>query len=113
MSVTENLTVAASRRSQVVGWVRANPMLAFGAVAVVPIALIAILAPLLAPYPGDAGSATHPFSVLQAPSFAHLFGTDQVGRDILSRVIYGFRVSPLIAVTVLLIAGEVIGELKL
>jgi peptide/nickel transport system permease protein len=82
-------------------------MLAFGGGAVILIVLIAILAPLLAPYPGDAGSATHPFSVLQAPSFAHPFGTDQVGRDILSRVIYGFRVSPLIAVAVLLIATVV------
>lgn len=107
MSITNDLTVSASRRSRVVGWVRANPMLAFGGGAVILIVLIAILAPLLAPYPGDAGSATHPFSVLQAPSFAHPFGTDQVGRDILSRVIYGFRVSPLIAVAVLLIATVV------
>ena len=104
MSVAANLTVAPSRRSRSVSWVRANPMLAFGAVAVALIVFFAILAPFLAFDPGDAGSATHPFSVLQAPSYAHPFGTDQVGRDILSRVIYGARVSPLIAVAVLLIA---------
>jgi peptide/nickel transport system permease protein len=79
-------------------------MLAFGAVAVALIVFFAILAPFLAFDPGDAGSATHPFSVLKAPSYAHPFGTDQVGRDILSRVIYGARVSPMIAVAVLLIA---------
>jgi peptide/nickel transport system permease protein len=67
----------------------------------------AVFAPLLAPFPHDAGSATHPFQVLQAPSSAHPFGTDQVGRDILSRVLYGARVSPLIAAIVLGIAVAV------
>jgi peptide/nickel transport system permease protein len=66
--------------------------------------MVAVFAPLLAPYPADAGSATHPFAVLHPPSAKHWFGTDNVGRDILSRVIYGTRVSPVIAVFVLLIA---------
>jgi len=43
-------------------------------------------------------------SVLHPPSAQHWFGTDNVGRDILSRVIYGARISPVIAVFVLLIA---------
>jgi peptide/nickel transport system permease protein len=68
------------------------------------IVAVALLAPLLAPFPGDAGSATHPFFVLRPPSARHLFGTDQVGRDVFSRVLYGARISPLIAVIVLLIA---------
>ena len=42
--------------------------------------------------------------MLKPPSAHHWFGTDQVGRDILSRVIYGARVSPLVALFVLLIA---------
>jgi peptide/nickel transport system permease protein len=71
------------------------------------IVVVAVLAPLIAPDPGDAGTATHPFSVLRPPSAHHWFGTDQVGRDILSRVIYGARVSPLIALFVLLIACAV------
>jgi peptide/nickel transport system permease protein len=71
------------------------------------IVLVALLAPLLAPYPADAGTATHPQLALQAPSMQHLFGTDQVGRDILSRLLYGARVSPLIALLVLLIACAV------
>jgi peptide/nickel transport system permease protein len=65
---------------------------------------VALFAPLIAPYPADAGSATHPFAVLQPPSSLHWFGTDNVGRDILSRVIFGARVSPAVAVFVLLIA---------
>jgi peptide/nickel transport system permease protein len=41
---------------------------------------------------------------LQAPSAAHPFGTDQVGRDVLSRVMYGARISPVIALFVLVIS---------
>ena len=86
------------------GRVRQNPLLLVGGTMVVLILLVAVFAPLLAPYPADAGSATHPFMVLRPPSSLHWFGTDQVGRDVLSRVIYGARVSPLIAFFVLLIA---------
>jgi peptide/nickel transport system permease protein len=83
---------------------RANPLLLAGALTALFIVVVAVLAPLLAPFPGDAGTATHPFTVLKPPSAAHWFGTDQVGRDVLSRVIYGARISPLIAVIVLVIA---------
>jgi peptide/nickel transport system permease protein len=86
---------------------RANPLLVVGAVASACIVIVALLAPLLAPFPGDAGTATHPFTVLHPPSAQHWFGTDNVGRDILSRVLYGARISPLIAFIVLLIAGAI------
>jgi len=89
------------------GWLRSNPLLGVGGAMSALIVIVAVLAPLLAPDPGDAGSATHPFDVLKAPSAHHWFGTDQVGRDILSRVIYGARVSPLVALFVLLIACAV------
>ena len=78
--------------------------MALGAVLSLLVVVVALLAPLLAPYPADAGSATHPFAVLKPPSAVHWFGTDNVGRDILSRVIFGTRVSPLVAVVVLAIA---------
>jgi peptide/nickel transport system permease protein len=83
---------------------RANPLLAAGAVTAAAIIVVAVAAPLLAPFPGDASTATHPFLVLRPPSARHLFGTDQVGRDVLSRVLFGARISPLIALLVLLIA---------
>jgi peptide/nickel transport system permease protein len=83
---------------------RANPLLVAGAVMSLLVVLVALFAPLLAPYPADAGSATHPFIVLHPPSAQHWFGTDNVGRDVLSRVIYGARISPVIAVFVLLIS---------
>ncbi len=91
------------------GWalrqgLRANPLLLAGGLTVVLIVVAATLAPLLAPFPGDAATATHPFMVLRPPSARHWFGTDQVGRDVFSRVLYGARISPLVAVIVLLIA---------
>jgi peptide/nickel transport system permease protein len=68
------------------------------------IAAVAVVAPLIAPYAADAGPATHPQIALQAPSWHHWFGTDNVGRDIFSRVLYGARVSPLVAFFVVAIA---------
>jgi peptide/nickel transport system permease protein len=82
----------------------ANPLLVAGAVMVALIILAGLLAPLLAPFPGDAGTATHPFATVLPPSARHWFGTDNVGRDVLSRVLYGARISPLIAVFVLAIS---------
>src|SRR5215472_1951921 len=87
--------------------IRANPLLVSGGVIAGLIVLVALAAPLLAPFPADAGTATHPFAVLHAPTAQHWFGTDNVGRDVLSRVIYGARISPLIALIVLLIAGAI------
>ena len=81
-----------------------NPLMVAGGVMSVLILLVALLAPLLAPFPADAGSATHPFMVLRAPSAQHWFGTDNVGRDVYSRVLYGARISPLIALVVLVLA---------
>ena len=82
----------------------ANPLLTVGGALVLLIVLVAIVAPLIVPFPGDAGTATHPFEVLKAPSAAHWFGTDNVGRDLFSRVMFGARVSPVIAMIVLVIA---------
>lgn len=81
-----------------------NPLITAGTVISLLIVVAAVAAPLLAPQAADAGSATHPEIALQAPSLHHLFGTDQVGRDVLSRVLYGARVSPLVALFVLLIS---------
>ena len=81
-----------------------SPLITTGGAVALLIVLVALLAPLVAPFPADAGSATHPEFALQAPSLHHLFGTDQVGRDVFTRVLYGARVSPLIALFVLVIA---------
>ncbi|GLZ08393.1 cytochrome c550 [Actinomadura sp. NBRC 104412] len=72
-----------------------------GAVVLALIVLAAVAAPLLAPYPGDGTDATHPAEALRPPGSDHWFGTDGVGRDLLSRVLYGARTSLTITVTVL------------
>jgi len=70
-----------------------------GATIVLVIAIVAILAPLLAPYPADV-SASHLLRRLKPPSWAHPFGTDNLGRDIFSRVVLGTRGALTIALMV-------------
>lgn len=74
-----------------------NPTALMGLVVVVILVLIAILAPLLAPYDYQVQDY---MAMLQKPSAKHLFGTDNFGRDIFSRCIYGARYSLLIASSV-------------
>jgi peptide/nickel transport system permease protein len=80
---------------------RANRLLTFAAVLGLILILVALLAPLIAPHPVDAGSATHPLDTFLPPSTHHLFGTDPVGRDLFSRVLYGARISLAVAAAVI------------
>jgi peptide/nickel transport system permease protein len=97
--------------SAVVMFCRRNPLVVIGAVVVLAWVLAAIFAPLLAPY----GPLTQKVTDrLKPPSPAHLFGTDELGRDILSRVIYGARISipvGVLVVVVALVVGGGIGAL--
>ncbi|MGN8689765.1 ABC transporter permease [Atopobiaceae bacterium HCP3S3_F7] len=63
--------------------------------------LVALLAPVLAPFDPDAQELSN---MLQAPNATHPFGTDEFGRDILSRVIFGCRISLSVGVISQLIA---------
>src|SRR6266498_3113918 len=86
-----------------------KPLGAVSAALLLVIVLTALFAPVLAPYDP---LTTEPEIRLQAPSRAHLFGTDDIGRDVLSRVIYGARISlwvGLLAVGIGTAAGMVIG----
>ncbi len=71
---------------------------------VIGLILMAIFAPFLAPYPEDAGSVVKFKEAHLPPGQAHWFGTDEVGRDILSRVIYGSRISLVLGFAVLTLA---------
>ena len=67
--------------------------------------VVAIFAPYIAPYPKDAYIAVHYERAFRPPSWEFPFGTDEAGRDILSRVIIGSRISVLIGVMVLCLAA--------
>ena len=69
---------------------RKNRLAVVGLVILALIFLLAIFADVIAPYPYDQQDYS---STFQTPSAQHLFGTDNFGRDILSRVIYGARIS--------------------
>jgi len=80
---------------------RRNRISLIGAVMVLSVAILAALAPWVAPYPRHAHAFTDFANRFQPPSAAHWFGTDDVGRDVLTRVIFGYRVSLMLAVVVL------------
>src|SRR5246127_5874414 len=77
-----------------------------GAAIVLLIVLVALLAPVLAPYPGDV-SASHLLLRLKPPSWAHPFGTDNLGRDIFSRVILRTRGALEVALAVVALAAAI------
>lgn len=73
------------------------------------ILLVSFLAPVISPY-----SPEEIFTKWEAPSAAHIFGTDHIGRDILARVLYGGRYSMMIGLFSMLIAllfGAIIGSI--
>jgi peptide/nickel transport system permease protein len=86
---------------------RTDVLATAGAVLLVLILIAAAAAPLLAPYPADGTYATHPVQSLTPPGSAHWFGTDGVGRDVLSRVLYGARTSLTITVAVLAVSAVI------
>lgn len=89
-----------------------NPSAMIGAGIVISVILAAIFAPLIAPSPESAGAFVDFRNRHAPPSWDNLMGTDNVGRDIFSRVVYGFRVSLGLVVGVLGVAvplGVVLG----
>jgi len=103
---------AGGSRRRVSRWhdiVRRYPTGVAGGVVLALVVLIAIFAPIVAPYnPIETHFATR----LKPPSLQHLFGTDDLGRDVLSRVIYGARLSlsaGIVSVIIALLCGTTIG----
>ncbi len=91
--------------------VRGNELAFIGALILIALALIAVFAPLLTPYDPVKLSLTQR---LRPPGPEHPFGTDEFGRDILARILYGARISLLVVGTVLSIAvalGVTLGAL--
>jgi peptide/nickel transport system permease protein len=81
-----------------------NRMGVAGLVLVVLLVVVALFAPVIAPYPEDAAGAVHTRDALLSPSPAHLFGTDDLGGDVFSRVVFGARYSLAIGVAIVSLA---------
>ena len=119
MSVTSLPAEATSRRrnpelKRAIRKFRQSPLPAAGLIIFTAIVLIALFGPLIVPYPKDAQTAVHIADRLQPPSWDHWFGTDAVGRDILTRVVVGSRTSLLAGVTVIglaLVIGVLLGAI--
>ena len=85
------------------GWYKfsRNPVSVVGLFFVLLVSFLAAFAPYVAPYPEHAGRFVNFREASQPPSFRHLCGTDVFGRDILSRIFFGFRYSLMMGVVVL------------
>jgi peptide/nickel transport system permease protein len=88
-----------------------NKLAILGALIVLILVLMAIFGPALAPYDFLKQDLS---STLQPPNLQHLFGTDELGRDIFSRILYGSRTAMLVAITttvISLLVGVIVGTL--
>lgn len=89
--------------------IRRNRLALFGGSVVLILFFISLLAPLISPYDP---SAINAWKVLSPPSWQHWLGTDELGRDVLSRILYGSRVSlkvGFVAVGIAVSIGTVVG----
>ncbi len=97
--------------SRLMRFTQAQPLITAGALLVAVFFAIAVLAPVLAPHDP---AHIQLLQRLQRPSSTHLFGTDELGRDVLSRVLFGARISLGVAAAVValsLTAGLLLGAL--
>src|SRR6185295_16458450 len=81
---------------------RKNKLALFGFIIISTLTLVALFAPWILPY--DPLAQDLP-ARLEGPSWTHPFGNDELGRDILSRVLLGTRISMRVGATVVLLSG--------
>ncbi len=97
---------------------RQHPLGLFGLVVVIGLVFCGVFAEVVAPYDPQAGAvytAGVPLEVLEPPTPAHPFGTDRLGRDVLSRAIFGARISllvGLVATTFGMLLGTTLGVIS-
>jgi len=104
-------TIAITFRRSVAQNARHNPLAATGVVLVIVFVTFALFAPWIAPQ--DPAAINLP-ARLSTPTHAHFFGTDELGRDIFSRIVYGARISMLVGSCVVvtsLALGLIIGSI--
>lgn len=92
--------------------VRGDSLAMVSLIALVAVAFLAIAAPLVAPYPDQGMGVTHIEQKLQPPNWQFLLGTDSLGRDILSRVLFGARTALIAGIAIVAIGaigGTILG----
>ena len=93
-----SLTARAAR------FVRRQPLGSFGLLLVLVIGACGLFAPWIAPYNPRANDFG---AMIEAPSWAHLFGTDQFGRDMFSRIVFGARTALIVGFSSALVGGAI------
>ena len=89
-----------------------NPLSVLGLVIVTGIVLAALLADVITPFPEHAGAVVDFVNMNHPPDMTNIFGTDLVGRDLFSRIVFAYRISLMLGAVVLAISvpiGVVIG----
>ncbi len=111
---TDVVTIEYRRGAHAWRVIRRDPLALGSLIIIVGFLIVAIFAPLLAPYPEQGAGKSSPQTLYLEPSSAHLFGTDELGRDVLSRVMYGARpafVVPLLVVALAVLIGAPLGAI--
>jgi peptide/nickel transport system permease protein len=104
MAAVADVQLAPARRGgRFRNFARRNPTIVIGAGLLILVALVALAAPLIA---GDP-RAMAPANRLQGPSAAHWFGTDNLGRDVYARTVYGSRISLLVGLSVAVVSVSI------
>ena len=85
----------------------ANPLSLVGLVLIALVVLAAVFADFIVPFPDHRGAVVDFANFNQPPQWPYIFGTDLVGRDLFSRIVYAYRISLILGVTVLAIAVPV------
>ena len=109
-AIIDDAALVVSPRHQFLRAMASSRKASFGLLIIILIVASAVFSPQIAPYPPNAqelsSRLTAPLSTAKAGTY-HLLGTDQLGRDILSRLIYGARVSLLVGLAAAAIAGSI------
>jgi peptide/nickel transport system permease protein len=96
------------RRIRLAAWLfRRSFSSMLGLALVAFIVALALLGPWIVPYPDDVAGGINLANKLQPPSAAHWFGTDEVGNDILTRVVIGARISLFVGIGITLAAAAI------
>jgi len=109
---TRTLTPKINEIKESIFLLNRNILTRISLILVLILVLIAIFAPVFVPYPQHINIEVNPSEKLLPPSSEYLFGTDEMGRDIFSRILYGTRISLLtaiIAVSLSMVVGVILG----